>query len=492
MDDNRIYKDIADRTGGDIYIGVVGPVRTGKSTLIKRFMETLVLPNINNKYQMERAVDELPQSAAGRTIMTTEPKFVPEDSIEVNINDSAQMRVRMIDCVGYIVPSSLGYIEDSSPRMVKTPWFEEEIPFNLAAEIGTKKVITEHSTIGIVVTTDGTITDIPREEYEEAEERVINELSEINKPFVVLINCIDPTAESSRELAKQLSEKYSVPAIAVNCQDITEEEIRAVLSLVLFEFPIKSVAFNMPRWLCSLENDHWLKKEMFGLFRDTLGAAAKIRDIDKVCTDISNSINVVSAKIDNIQLGCGKVVISITMLSELFYKILGEKTGIEISDEEGLLNSILELAETKRKYDKISSALDQVEATGYGIVMPSLDELQLEEPEMMKQGGRYGVRLKASAPSIHMLKANITTEVAPVVGSEKQSEDLVYYLLNEFSEDPSSIWDSNIFGKTLHELVNEGLHNKLYKMPPEARGKLQETIERVINDGCSGLICIIL
>lgn len=492
MDENRIYRDIAERTGGDIYIGVVGPVRTGKSTLIKRFMETLVLPNINNKYQMERAVDELPQSAAGRTIMTTEPKFVPEDSVEINIADAAHMRVRMIDCVGYIVPSALGYIEDSAPRMVKTPWFEDEIPFNLAAEIGTKKVITEHSTIGIVVTTDGSITDIPREEYEEAEERVIAELNEINKPFVILVNCADPTEASSRELAAALSEKYAMPAVAVNCQSITEEEIRAVLSLVLFEFPVKSVAFNMPRWLCSLENDHWLKNEMFGLLRDSLSTAKRIRDIDKVCLDIAESHNVVSASIESIQLGCGKAVININMVGELFYRILGEKTELDINDEEGLLRSILELADIKRKYDRVSSALEQVEATGYGIVMPSLGELQLEEPEMMKQGGRYGVRLKASAPSIHMLKANITTEVAPVVGSEKQSEDLVYYLLNEFSEDPSSIWDSNIFGKTLHELVNEGLHNKLYKMPPEARAKLQETIERVINEGCSGLICIIL
>lgn len=492
MDDNRIYRDIAERTGGDIYIGVVGPVRTGKSTLIKRFMETLVIPNISNKYQMERATDELPQSAAGRTIMTTEPKFVPEESVEICLDDAAQMRVRMIDCVGYIIPSALGYIEDSAPRMVKTPWFEEEIPFNLAAEIGTKKVITEHSTIGIVVTTDGSITDLPREEYAEAELRVIEELREINKPFVMLVNCVDPTSTESRRLAAELSEKYSVPAVAVNCQSITEEEIRAILALVLFEFPVKSVAFDMPRWLCSLENDHWLKKEMFDLIRSSLEKVRRIRDIDRVCAELSDNSNVVSASIDNIQLGCGKAVINIIMRSELFYRIVGEKTGIEINDEAGLLSSMLELSAIKKKYDKISGALEQVEATGYGIVMPSIEELELEEPEMMKQGGRYGVRLKASAPSIHMLKANITTEVAPVVGSEKQSEDLVYYLLNEFSEDPASIWDSNIFGKTLHELVNEGLHNKLYKMPPEARAKLQETVERLINEGCSGLICIIL
>ena len=492
MEDNRIYSDIAERTGGDIYLGFVGPVRTGKSTLIKRFMETMVLPNISNKYQMERAVDELPQSAAGRTIMTTEPKFIPEDSIEISIADTAAMRVRMIDCVGYIVPSALGYIEDNAPRMVKTPWFDEEVPFNLAAELGTKKVITEHSTIGVVVTTDGSITDIPREEYAEAEERVIAELKDIDKPFVVLVNCVDPSADGSRALASELAEKHGVPAVAINCQTVTQEELTQILSLVLFEFPIKSVAFNIPRWLCSLENEHWLKKEIFGLLRESVGSAKRIRDIDRICGEISDSRCVNSAKASSIQLGSGRASVDVQLRSDLFYKILGEKTGLDIADEAGLMNSVMQLAEIKKKYDKISPALEQVEATGYGIVMPSIEELQLEEPEMMKQGGRYGVRLKASAPSIHMLKANITTEVAPVVGSEKQSEDLVYYLLNEFEEDPASIWDSNIFGKTLHELVNEGLHNKLCKMPPEAREKLQETIERVINEGCSGLICIIL
>ena len=492
MEDTRIYRDIAQRTGGDIYLGVVGPVRTGKSTLIKRFMETMVIPNMSDRYQAERAIDEMPQSAAGRTIMTTEPKFVPEDAVEVSMDNAASLRVRMIDCVGYIVPSALGYIEDSAPRMVKTPWFEEEIPFNLAAEMGTRKVITEHSTIGMVVTTDGSITDIPREEYAEAEERVIMELKEINKPFVVLVNSANPTDGNARSLAAEIGEKYKVPAVAVNCQAITEEEIREILSMVLFEFPIKSIAFNMPRWLCSLENDHWLKREVFGLIRESTQNARRIRDVDDVCAAVGAGEHITMSGVSDIKLGTGCAVIDVIMNSDLLYRILGEKTGIEIDSETGLLQSMLELAAIKRKYDRISAALAEVEATGYGIVMPSLDELELEEPEMMRQGGRYGVKLKASAPSIHMLKANITTEVAPVVGSEKQSEDLVNYLLNEFEEDPSSIWDSNIFGKSLHELVNEGLHNKLYKMPPEARAKLQETIERVINEGCSGLICIIL
>lgn len=492
MEDTRIYKDIAERTGGDIYIGVVGPVRTGKSTLIKRFMDTLILPNMTDKYRLERAVDELPQSSAGRTIMTTEPKFIPEDSIEVEIDDTAAMRVRMIDCVGYIVPSAIGYIEDNAPRMVRTPWFEEEVPFNLAAEIGTRKVITDHSTIGLVVTTDGSIGDIPREEYEEAEERVISELREINKPFAVLLNCADPMKEESRVLSNRLSEKYSVPVLAVNCQDITEEEIKEILSLVLYEFPVKSVSVDLPHWLCRLERDHWLKKNVFDAIRESAQKVKKIRDCGCVCSALNSCEYIKSAQVDNIDLGTGRVSVGAVLLADLFYKVLGEQTGLEISGEAGLLSTMLELTQIKKRYDKIKGALEQVEATGYGIVMPSLEELTLEEPEMMKQGGRYGVRLKASAPSIHMLKADINTEVAPVVGSEKQSEDLVKYLLNGFEEDPSTIWQSNIFGKSLHELVNEGLHNKLCRMPDDARGKLRETVERVINEGCSGLICIIL
>ncbi len=492
MEDTRIYRDIAERTGGDIYIGVVGPVRTGKSTLIKRFMQTLVIPNMNNRYQAERAIDEMPQSAAGRTIMTTEPKFVPEDSIEISIGDAATMRVRMIDCVGYIVPSALGYIEENAPRMVKTPWLEDEIPFNMAAEIGTKRVITEHSTIGVVVTTDGSITDIPYEEYEQAQERVIEELKAINKPFIVLVNCVEPAGERGRAIADEISERHGVPALAVNCQTITEDEIKELLSRLLYEFPVKSVAFDMPRWLCSLEKEHWLRKEIFGCLRESVGAVKRVSDLEKICDVIAQSPSVTRAGLRSIELGTGSAIVDLSIKNELFYKILGEKTGLDINSEAELLQSMLELSEIQKKYKRISAALDEVEATGYGIVMPTLDELQLEEPEMMRQGGRYGVKLKASAPSIHMLKANITTEVAPVVGSEKQSEDLVSYLLNGFEEDPSTIWQSNIFGKSLHELVNEGLHNKLCKMPPEARGKLQETVERVINEGCNGLICIIL
>lgn len=492
MDNSTIYRDIAERTGGDIYIGVVGPVRSGKSTLIKRFMDSLVIPNISSQYRMERAIDELPQSAAGRTIMTTEPKFIPEEAVEISVEDNVTFKVRMIDCVGYIVPSALGYIEDNAPRMVRTPWFEEEVPFNMAAELGTRKVIADHSTIGLVVTTDGSITDIAREEYAEAEERVINELRELNKPFVVLLNSVEPQAEATLRLQREMEEKYGAAVVPVSCADITEEEIRAILAVVLQEFPVKSISINLPRWLCTLEKGHWLKNEVFGAIRESAQQVACIRDVKGICEKMCACESITSAETDTVELGSGDVRLNVEILSNLFYRILGEKTGMEITDEAMLMRSMLELAAVKKKYDKVAAALEQVEETGYGIVMPSLDELTLEEPELMRQGGRSGVRLKASAPSIHMLRANITTEVAPVVGSEKQSEDLVYYLLNGFEENPSEIWSSNIFGKSLHELVNEGLHNKLCKMPADARGKLQETIERVINEGCNGLICIIL
>lgn len=492
MTNTSIYKDIAMRTGGDIYIGVVGPVRTGKSTFIKRFMDTLVIPNIKNVSRRERATDELPQSSAGRTIMTTEPKFIPEDAVEVELADNSSFKVRMIDCVGYIVPSSLGYFENDQPRMVATPWFDDPIPFNMAAELGTQKVINEHSTIGLVVTTDGSISDIPRDEYEEAEERVITELKAINKPFVVLLNCMYPEAEESVRLSSALSEKYGVPVMPVNCIELDEESIKKIISEVLFEFPIKEVAVNLPKWISALDSDHWLRNEIFGTIKDAAGELSSLRDISGFSKKIQNCEHIRKSGCERIDLGTGKALVSCEIAPELFYKIIAETTGLQIADEEELMSSIVTLAKTSREYQKVKNALDEVEATGYGIVMPDIEELALEEPEIVKQGGRYGVKLKASAPSIHMMKANITTEVSPIVGSEKQSEDLVKYLLQEFEEDPIKIWDSNIFGKSLHELVNEGLHTKLARMPAEARERVQETIERVINEGCSGLICIIL
>ena len=489
---NSIYSDIARRTDGNIYLGIVGPVRSGKSTFITRLMNTLVIPNIADDFQRERANDELPQSSAGKTIMTTEPKFVPEKAVTITLEDGVKMNVRLIDCVGYIIPSAIGYIENEAPRMVMTPWFEEEIPFNMAAEVGTRKVINEHSTIGIVVTTDGSITDIPRAEYQEAEERIVTELKEINKPFVVLLNCQTPNSPESQKLAADMEEKYSAPVMAVNCLDITEEQIRELLGKVLLQFPVSEIRIKMPRWVNSLDREHWLRRELLDSIKN---AAAKVTGISTVracADDIASCEYVDRAEPLDIDLGTGTGVIEIRLKDELFYRILGETTGLELRSESDLMPCMIELAQIKQKYERVRSALEEVEATGYGIVLPTMDELKLEEPKIIKQGGKYGVRLKASAPSIHMMSADITTAINPIVGSEKQSEELISYLLTDFEENPKKIWESNIFGKSLHELVNEGLHNKLYRMPADARMKLQETIQRIINDGCGGLICIIL
>jgi len=487
-----IYSNIAERTGGDIYIGVVGPVRTGKSTFIKRFMESLVIPNITSEFMRERAVDELPQSAAGRTIMTTEPKFIPEEAVEVSLGSGASFNVRLIDCVGYIVPSSIGYIENEAPRMVMTSWFDEEIPFNMAAEIGTQKVISDHSTIGLVVTTDGTISDIPRTEYEECEERVIRELKELGKPFVVVLNTVNPSSPEAKQLAAELSDKYDTRVIPINATGLDEGDIRDIMREILYSFPVREINIRAPRWINSLEKGHWLRSEILDCIRDAAKDIKLVREAENAAAAMSDCPHIISAAVSSIDLGKGIVTISAELDSSLFYKILGEATGIEIESEGDLMPLLMELNDIKKKYSRIAPALEEVEATGYGIVMPELEELTLEEPKIIKQGGKYGVKLKAAAPSIHLMKANINTTVSPIVGTEKQSEELVMYLLDGFDDDPTKIWESNIFGKSLHELVNEGLHNKLYKMPVDARMKLQETLERVINDGCSGLICFIL
>ena len=492
MEERNIYHDISQRTNGDIYIGVVGPVRTGKSTFIKKFMDTVVIPHMESDYQRDRAVDELPQSASGRTIMTTEPKFIPEKAVTVRVDDSAAFDVRMIDCVGYIVPSALGYIEDDQPRMVMTPWYEEPIPFNMAAEIGTRKVITEHSTIGLVITTDGSISEIPREEYEEAEERVIRELQEIRKPFVVLLNCLEPDTEEARALAAALSEKYRVPVMPVSCLDMDEEEIRSILAKILCEFPVREIQIEMPRWIASLEKGHWLREAVFTALREAGGSISRVRELSGMVRQVCGCEQIQQAELSSVELGSGLAKIQLQLSPNLFYRILGEKTGIEIHDEGALFRSLQELSAMKREYEKIRQAYEDVKETGYGIVMPDIDELTLEEPEIIRQGSKYGIRLKAAAPSIHLMRTQLCTELTPIVGSEQQSEELVMYLLKEFEESPGKIWESNIFGKSLHELVNEGLHNKLSRMPGDARIKLQETIERIINEGCSGLICIIL
>lgn len=489
---NNIYQDIAARTGGDIYIGVVGPVRTGKSTFIKKFMETMVLPNIEDGARKERATDELPQSSAGRTIMTTEPKFIPEDAVEIALEPNSKMKVRMIDCVGYIVPSALGYIENETPRMVKTPWFEDEIPFNMAAEIGTQKVISEHSTIGLVITTDGSISEIPRNEYEEAEKRVITELQALDKPFVVLLNCKSPSSPAAVSLASELTSNYGVPVVPVNCLELTENEISKIISQVLYEFPIKEIKVDLPGWITMLSKDHWLRSDVFEKISSLANELRRVRDVNSFAHSVTENEHIRSASVDGMNLSSGSAKLTVALQPDLFFKIIEEETGISVSDEQQLMAKLKELSSAQSGYKRIRDALEEVEATGYGIVLPDVDDLTLEEPEIMRQGGRYGVRLKASAPSLHIMRADIQTEVAPIVGSETQSEELIKYLLKEFEENPSMIWQSNIFGTSLHQLVNEGLHNKLYRMPNDARLKLRETLERVINEGCSGLICIIL
>lgn len=492
MTTTSIYSDISERTGGNIYIGVVGPVRTGKSTFIKNFMDKLVIPNIEGDYLKDRANDELPQSSGGRTIMTTEPKFIPETAARISLDDNISFNVRLIDCVGYVVPSALGYNEEEGPRMVMTPWFKDPIPFNTAAEIGTKKVITEHSTIGLVVTTDGTISDIPRQEYEEAEKRIIDELRAINKPFVMLLNSAYPDSYETRQLAAEMSENYGVSVFPVNCLELSEEDIKAILSGVLYEFPVREIKISLPMWITALKNDHWLKKSLIDSLKKSCCQVKKVKDIYAAAETVKTAENIKSAAVVEVDLGTGTGKISLDIDRTLFYGVLKETARLTVGNEQELMSAIIELADLKKEYMKFKGALDEVEATGYGIVMPDIEELKLEEPEIVKQGGRFGVRLRASAPSIHMMRANITTEVSPIVGSEKQSEDLVMYLLNEFEEDPVKIWDSNIFGKSLHSLVNEGLHTKLARMPQDARMRLQETIERVINEGCNGLICIII
>jgi len=487
-----IYQNIATRTAGDIYIGVVGPVRTGKSTFIKRFMETQVIPNIENVYRRERARDELPQSGSGRTIMTAEPKFVPEEAVQIQLEGGAAFSVRLIDCVGYMVNGAIGQFEDDVPRMVTTPWYDHEIPMIEAAEIGTRKVIAEHSTIGIVITCDGSISDIPREDYLEAEERVIRELQELGKPFIVLLNSELPHSEKAAAIAQDIASRYEVNCIPVNCLELSEDDVTGILKAVLYEFPMQELDLFLPPWVDALPEGHPLKAGLYDAVRQTAGSLRHIREVDDVIAALGNCESISEAKISSIDLGTGIASAVLYLPQELFYHTLSEQSGFEIGDDGDLMSLLTHLAEVKTEYDKVAGALRDVKETGYGIVVPGIDELQLEEPEIMKQGGRYGVKLKASAPSIHMIRADIETAVSPIVGNEKQSEDMVNYLLQEFEGDTSKIWQSNIFGRSFHELVSDDLQTKLKRMPDDARKKLQETLTRIINEGSGGLICIIL
>ena len=492
MAEHSIYRDIAERTGGDIYIGVVGPVRTGKSTFIKRFMEAMVLPNIAEGYSRERARDEMPQSAAGKTVMTTEPKFIPDEAVTVSVDGCSKFRVKMVDCVGYLVPDALGAIEDGQPRMVRTPWRDEPMPFIEAAEMGTQKVITEHSTIGMLVTTDGTIGDIPRQSYVQAEERIVGELKALGKPFAMILNSAHPESDSAVALAYELEAKYGVPVALVSCIDIDSEDIKHILELVLYEFPVTELKIKLPDWTTALNDKHRIKSSLYSSICTAADMISKAGDVKGALESIGENEYVERIDINEINLGTGRATASVCLNDGLYYEAISELTGFDIGGEEELISLLRSLAEMKARYDKIEEALDKAEENGYGIVMPDVSELHLAEPEIVKQPGGYGVRLRASAQSIHMIRANIETEINPIVGTEQQSEDLVKYMLNEFDEDPQRIWQSNMFGKSLYELVNEGLHSKLEHMPEASRTKLSETLERIINEGSGGLICIIL
>lgn len=492
MTDAGIYRDISQRTGGDIYIGVVGPVRTGKSTFIRKFMENVVVPNITDENERKRATDEMPQSAAGKTVMTTEPKFVPDEAVKINLESNGEIRVKMIDCVGYIVPEALGHIEEGSPRMVNTPWSKEAMPFGEAAELGTRKVINDHSTIGVLVTTDGSVGEIGRGAYVEAEERVAEELKKINKPFVIVLNSSRPDSAESERLAYELEEKYKAPVALVNCLELDKGDIESILEMVLLEFPVKELQVRLPSWIYAIDRGHRIRKSITDDILEAAEKIAKAEDIKGAIAALSENEYVKFARTDKIDLGQGSAVISAELNDGLFYETLGEMTDLELTDEESLITQMTELANIKKEYERVAQALKDVEENGYGIVAPRIEDLKLEEPEITKQQGSYGVKLKASAPSVHLIKATIQTELNPIVGTEQQSEELIKYMLREFEEDPKRIWESNMFGTSLYDLINEGLNSKLARIPHEARLKFGDTIQKLINEGSGGLICIIL
>ena len=492
MEQQKLYEDISRRTGGTIYIGVVGPVRTGKSTLIKRFMETLVLPGIDNVYRRERAKDELPQSGSGRTIMTAEPKFVPEEAAEIALEGDGVCKVRLVDCVGYLIEGALGHTEEDTPRMVSTPWSDQPMPMAEAAELGTRKVITDHSTIGLVVTTDGSVTDFPRENYLEAEDRVIRELQSLNKPFLVLVNSMQPQGAAAQQICRQISDTYDVTAMAADCLNMDAEQMGMILKSVLYEFPVREVGIVLPPWVGTLPAGHRVKEAVYCGIRSQASHIGRMRDMQSCASALAETEYVSDAQVLSMDLGTGAVRLEMRIPQEIFYQIAGEQSGLTIRGEADLIPLLTRLAKIQKEYERFDGALAQVRQTGYGIVMPTIDELTLDEPEIVKQSAGYGVKLRASAPSIHMIRAQIEAEVSPIVGTEQQSEEIVKYLLREFEEDPAQLWETDIFGKSLHELINEGLHTKLSHMPDDARQKLADTISRIINEGSGGLICILL
>ena len=492
MTNSSIYQDIAARTDGAVMLGVVGPVRTGKSTFIKRFMETLVIPNIDNVYVRERAKDELPQSGSGRTIMTSEPKFVPEEAVKIRLPDGGEVSVRLVDCVGYMVPGAAGQFENGEERLVTTPWFDREISMTEAAEQGTHKVIAEHSTIGLVVTTDGTICDIPREDYVSAEERVINELKAIGKPFIVLLNSAQPNSDTARALAEELAEKYDVTVMRVNCLELNEKDITAIMASVLGEFPIAELGFTLPEWIDALSGDNDLKKELFSIIAAACAEMGYVKDIPGITEALSQCENISAVRTESADMGSGITAFTVSVPRELYYKTISAQSGFEIHSDGELMNLLGEMSAVKTDYDRIRGALEDVRKTGYGVVMPDESEMQLDEPQIVRRSGKYTVKLKAHAPAIHMLRTNVETEVTPALGGASASEEIMGFLLQGFDGDINRIWESNIFGKSLYDIAGEGLHDKICALPPNARRKLQETLQKIINEGSGGLICIIL
>jgi len=491
LDRQTLYRDIAGRTDGDIYIGVVGPVRTGKSAFIQRFLELAVLPEIEGEARRARLRDEMPQSGAGRTIMTTQPRFVPDEAVELSLEDGAA-RVRLADCAGYLVEGALGAEEDGESRMVRTPWFERDIPFEEAAELGTRKVIAEHSTIGLVVTTDGSFTDLPREAYAGPEERVVRELRALGKPFAVLLNCAEPASPAARALAAGLTERYGVPVQAMRVPDLTREDLLAVFSGVLGEFPIREARVRLPSWLGALPEGHPLWERIRSGVLESVSAMKRMRDAPVLQKALAEMEGVAEAETRSARLNTGELEYEARLDDGLFYEMLGQSCGQEIRGEENLFALMTELAFAKREYDRIADALASARATGYGLIAPAMEEMTLQEPAIVKQGGRFGVKLNATAPSLHLIRADIQTEVSPVVGSEQQSEELARSLLQEFEADPARLWQTDIFGKPLSELVREGLSGKLARLPDDARAKLRAALEKIINENTGGMVCILL
>ncbi len=489
---DRIYEDISRRTDGDIYIGVVGPVRTGKSTFIKRFMELLVIPAIENVYRRERARDELPQSGSGRMVMTAEPKFVPEEAVDVSFGGTTGASVRLIDCVGYMIPDAEGIEENGIERMVTTPWLDEEVPMSKAAEIGTRRVIAEHATIGLVVTTDGTVADIPRQSYAEAEERAVRELRAIGKPFVVLINSAAPDSEECQKLAGELGEKYAVPCLAVNCMTMTAQTIHTVMKELLYQFPVRQLSLWLPSWVEALPAENALKKALYAAVIESAQQTQTLHDCDRMLDRLCQTENVTAARMDQVDAGSGAATAVLELSRELYYQTISEQSGFSIADDGDLMQLLRSLKAVKAEYDNVHAAIEQANETGYGLVMPTPEQMVLHEPQIVSRSGHYSVKLKAAAPALHIIRTDVETEVSPAVGGEKASEEILGFLLQGFDGDVTKIWDSNIFGKSLYDIAEEGLTTKLRRMPPNVRNRLRVTMQRVVNDGAYGLICIII